>query len=119
MANYDPLSQIDDDRPGKKKQFDSATSKLSRRTVRQTTASNATRAGQYDRKTITLLPNQIAYIDEIRREEGVGVLAFYRWLIDQGLQNYEAGARPQPADTPIHDLHTGHWSSQPDDDAEF
>jgi hypothetical protein len=105
MSSYDPLNDL-------RKSFDSPTSRLSKEVVRQTTRSAATRAGQYDRKTITLPPEQIAYIDQVRKEAGIGVLAFYRWLIDQGLQNYENGSRPNPEPDVIHDLQMGHWSSK-------
>jgi hypothetical protein len=111
MSDYNPLAKLEDDRPGKKKQFDSATERLSRDTVRQAITPGSVQAGQYDRKTITLPPQQIDYIDRLRKKEGVGVLAFYRWLIDQGLQNYEQGARPQPQDRAVHDLQLEHWSS--------
>jgi hypothetical protein len=111
MDDYDPLSQLNNERPGKKAQFNSATEGLTRRTVRRATTSDSVRAGQYDRKTITLPPEQIAHIDKLRKIEGIGVLAFYRWLIDQGLQNYEDGIRPTPQDKAIHDLQMRHWSS--------
>ncbi|MCI0397499.1 MAG: hypothetical protein L0332_23630 [Chloroflexi bacterium] len=116
MADYDPMAQLEEDRPGKKKQFDSATQRLSRQSVRQATTPDSVQAGQYDRKTITLPPEQIAYIDRLRKAEGIGVLAFYRWLIDQGLQNYERGARPEPQDKAVHDLRLGHWSSGGEED---
>ena len=109
MSDYNPMAKLEDDRPGKKKQFDSATERLSRDTVRQAITPGSFQTGQYDRKTITLPPDD--HIDRLRKKEGVGVLAFYRWLIDQGLQNYEQGARPQPQDRAIHDLQFGHWSS--------
>lgn len=109
MPKYDPLKNM---RSGS---FDSPTNRLNKETVRKTTRSTATRAGQYDRKTITLPPEQIAYIDQVRKELGIGVLAFYRWLIDQGLQNYENGHRPSPTPDVIHDLQTGHWSSKNDE----
>ena len=109
MSKYNPLENM------RKGSFDSPTNRLSKEAVRKTTRSTATRAGQYDRKTITLPPEQIAYIDQIRKDAGIGVLAFYRWLIDQGLQNYEGGARPSPTPDVIHDLQMGHWSSKGDE----
>jgi hypothetical protein len=35
-------------------------------------------------------------------------------LIDQGLQAYERGERPQPADKVVHEVDLSHWSSRPD-----
>ncbi len=118
MSDYDPLSPLDSGNKKKKtssrnkKQFNSPTSRLSKKSVRQTTTSKAKQAGQYDRKTITLLPEQIAYIAEIAQAEGVGILALYRWLIDQGLQNYENGATPQPTQQVNHDIQLNHWTSE-------
>lgn len=118
MSDYDPLSQLGEGNKKKrtssrnKKHFNSPTSRLSRKSVRKATTSKAKQAGQYDRKTITLLPEQIAYIAEIAEAEGVGILALYRWLIDQGLQNYENGAAPQPTRQVNHDIQLKHWTSE-------
>ncbi len=119
---FDPLSELENKNeasPSKEnrkqstrhKQFDSATARLNTGQVRSVVTPESVRAGQYDRKTITLPPKQIRLIDQLRRNEGIGILAFYRWLIDQGLQAYEEGSRPRPADKVIHDVDLGHWSS--------
>jgi hypothetical protein len=124
---FDPLSELetkDDASPqkearksssAKRKPFDSATAGLNTSQVRSVTTPDSVKAGQYDRKTITLPPKQIRLIDQLRRKEGIGILAFYRWLIDQGLQAYERGARPQPTDKVVHEVDLGHWSSTPDE----
>jgi hypothetical protein len=118
---FDPLSELENKteqvRPKdkkssyKRKEFDSATANLSSGQVRSVTTPDSIKAGQYDRKTITLPPKQIQLIDQLRRKEGIGILAFYRWLIDQGLQAYESGSRPRPADKIVHEVELGHWSS--------
>jgi hypothetical protein len=122
---FDPLSELENKsetsssqekrKPSsRRKQFDSATVGLNTSQVRSVTTPDSVKAGQYDRKTITLPPKQIRLIDQLRRKEGVGILAFYRWLIDQGLQAYERGARPQPADKVVHEVNLEHWSSNPE-----
>ena len=63
-------------------------------TVQRVARPDTTRAGRYKRKTITLLPGQIQYIDQLAEKNGLGILAMYRWLVDLGLQAYEAGNRP-------------------------
>lgn len=98
-------------RPGKEERLSSPTGRLSGRAVRNATRpSKWVEAGNYHRKTITLPPEQVAYIDELRKKERVGVLAFYRWLIDRGLKAYEEGERPEP-DGPAHGVKMEHWSS--------
>ncbi len=74
------------------------------------------RAGQYVRENITLTEAQKRYIrDVVAKELDVSALEAYRWLIDLGLQAYEAGSRPE---TEIVSTITrsrakkGHWSSQ-------
>jgi hypothetical protein len=122
---FDPLSELEGKdevssqkekrKPfSRRKQFDSATTGLNTNQIRSVTTPDSVKAGQYDRKTITLPPKQIKLIAQLRRKEGVGILAFYRWLIDQGLQAYERGARPQPADKVVHEVELGHWSSTPE-----
>lgn len=79
-----------------RREFSDLVARVRHSEVSNVTASEYKRAGRYYRKTILLPPEQIEYIDELRRREGVGVLEFYRWLIDIALQQYEAGARPEP-----------------------
>lgn len=96
----DPFANADDNMytptpppAGRKKSFPIPLDALSAREIDEATQ-NASRAGQYRRKTITLLPGQIDYLQAVAEKENVGLLALYRWLIDQGLQAYENGARP-------------------------
>lgn len=84
---------------------------ISHNEAQRATTTRAQRAGQYTRKTITLKPEQIQYIAEIAEQNQVGILAMYRWLIDQGLESFEAGARPEPANKPDHDINTTHPTS--------
>ena len=76
------------------KRFDSPADRLSASQVAEVTQ-NKSRAGRYMRKTLTLPPEQIHYISELADQEQIGLLEFYRWLIDVGLQAYEEGARPE------------------------
>lgn len=75
------------------------------------------RAGDYVRQTITLLNEQKKLIKKLAGENRVSLLAFYRWLLDQGLQAYEAGERPLPSDPVYSDVEMGHWSSKGGGDA--
>ena len=75
------------------------------------TESQSVRAGQYRRKTITLPPAQIEYISQAAGKMGIGILAFYRWLIDQGLLVYDSGIEPELTPKPEHDLEVKHHTS--------
>lgn len=52
-------------------------------------------AGQYIRRTFTFTPRQLARIKEIARELHISETGIARWLIDLGLGQWEAGARPE------------------------
>lgn len=107
-----PMDELSPGQRRSQKSFKRPTDRLNRSTVQRAVQEDTTIAGNYKRKTITLPPEQIDLIDELRRQHGVGVLAMYRWLIDQGLQAYEEGARPEPDDDVVHDIKVSHWSSQ-------
>lgn len=66
-------------------------------------------------KAITMTPKQISQVADIAQGERLGVMAAYRWLIDQGLQNHERDERPLDQ-LPDHDVELGHWTSN---DREF
>lgn len=70
------------------------------------------KAGEYIRQTITILQGQRELIKKLANENRVSLLSFYRWLLDQGLQAYEAGERPLPSDPVYSDVEMGHWSSK-------
>ena len=95
-----------------KDSFDSPFDNLSASTAQRATESKSVRAGQYRRKTITLPPGQIELISQLATNSGIGILAFYRWLIDQGLKSYDDGNKPQIAPKPSHDIKSEHWSSK-------
>lgn len=52
-------------------------------------------AGQYIRRTFTFTPGQLARIKEIARELHISETGIARWLIDQGLAQWEQGVRPE------------------------
>lgn len=52
-------------------------------------------AGQYIRRTFTLTPGQLRRIRQIARELHVAETAIARWLIDEGLAQWEQGVRPE------------------------
>jgi hypothetical protein len=97
-------------KPRKKGQFDSGMEGVTSSQVSKATA-DTTRAGNYRRKTITLPPAQIDYIEELAADERLGKLAFYRWLIDQGLQAYEDGNRPEKTGSMTYDVKVSHPTS--------
>jgi hypothetical protein len=52
-------------------------------------------AGQYIRRTFTFTPGQLVRIKEIARELHISETGIARWLIDQGLAQWEEGVRPE------------------------
>ncbi len=52
-------------------------------------------AGRYIRRTFTFTPGQLRRIKEIARELHIAETGIARWLIDEGLAQWEQGARPQ------------------------
>lgn len=52
-------------------------------------------AGQYIRRTFTFTPRQLIRIKEIARELHISETGIARWLIDQGLGQWEQGVRPE------------------------
>ena len=52
-------------------------------------------AGQYIRRTFTFTPTQLVRIKEIARELHISETGIARWLIDQGLGQWEQGVRPE------------------------
>lgn len=118
----DFLEDIDTSLParksGRSRVSDPTQSRLSRKSVETAVASDeakipkSMRAGDYVRQTITLLNEQKKLIKKLAGENRVSLLAFYRWLLDQGLQAYEAGERPLPSDPVYSDVEMGHWSSK-------
>ena len=52
-------------------------------------------AGQYIRRTFTFTPGQLARIKEIARELHISETGIARWLIDEGLEQWEQGVRPE------------------------
>lgn len=89
----------------------SATTAVDAGTVQRVVRPDTTRAGQYKRKTITLLPGQIQYVDQLAEENGLGILAMYRWLVDLGLQAYEEGRRPVQVGKVAFDVELEHPTS--------
>lgn len=52
-------------------------------------------AGRYIRRTFTFTPGQLRRIRELAAELGLSENGAARWLIDEGLAQYDAGARPE------------------------
>lgn len=52
-------------------------------------------AGQYIRRTFTFTPGQLRRVKEIALELHISETAIARWLIDEGLLQWERGVRPE------------------------
>lgn len=53
------------------------------------------------RKTIFLDPVTINEIEALAADEGYGKMDFYEWLVLVGLQQFDAGVRPEVEDEPV------------------
>jgi hypothetical protein len=73
---------------------------------------SGSRVGQYIRRTITVPPEQDAYIAEVADRESMGKLAMYRWLLDYALSRYEAGVRPEKEVVEKAKAKLKHWTSE-------
>jgi hypothetical protein len=62
--------------------------------VAEATPPDKRKAGKRQRKTLVLEPGWIPLVARLAEENGVGILAMWRWLIARGLAAYEAGERP-------------------------
>ena len=92
---------------GKQPALNQPTERVSSKTKRTVTTSDAKRAGQFDRKTIYITPDMIEWVSETAAAEGIGLLAFYRFLLNAGRVAYEKGdAIPEAAPPLIHRLKT-------------
>lgn len=112
MTSNDPLAALTAaeaavERRGEVDDYNRPTDRVKKATVRAVTTGDAKRAGSFDRKTIYIAPAMIEWIAETAAAEGVGVLAFYRFLLAAGKEAYESGrARPEPAAPVVHRLKT-------------
>ena len=52
-------------------------------------------AGRYIRRTFTFTPGQLRRIKELARELHIAETGIARWLIDEGLAQWERGIRPE------------------------
>lgn len=125
-----PLDQIEDSTPPtnpatrssrrRGRNFDTPTDQVQQNEVRavspkqqpQTGKKDKRVAGKYYREAIALPPEQVELIKQLAAENDMSKLAFYRWLIDQALLDYEDGHRPN-LDQFIRTTEAakGHWSS--------
>ena len=111
MGGENWLNKLGPEEGKSQRRQSSATGAVDAGTVQRVVRPDTTRAGQYKRKTITLLPGQIQYIDHFAEENGLGILATYRWLVDLGLQAYEAGRRPVQVGKVAFDVELEHPTS--------
>lgn len=100
--------------PRRRKAFSAPTDTLTDSDIHTASGhAKASKAGQYQRKTITLPPQQIDYITQLAQENQLSTLAFYRWLIDHALNCYEAGDRPEIVIREVRgEARKSHWSGQ-------
>lgn len=79
----------------KQAEFDSPMQGMSATTTAKAVGSKM-RAGQYNRKTITIPAEQQQYIEEVVAAEiSMSGLETYRWLLDIALAHFEEGERPE------------------------
>jgi len=52
-------------------------------------------AGQYIRRTFTFTPGQLRRIKALARDLHIAETGVARWLIDEGLRQWERGVRPE------------------------
>lgn len=52
-------------------------------------------AGKYIRRTFTLTPGQLRRIREIAQELHFSETAVARWLLDEGIEQWDRGTRPE------------------------
>ena len=99
-------------KPKGRKSFDEPTARLTNAEVAEAIQSK-NRAGRYIRKTFTFLPTQLAYIKQLAETEKMSMLSFMRWLVDQGLQSYEEGQRPEFKKKVVRgEPKLSHWTAQ-------
>ena len=74
---------------------------VDRRAVREASVSTARRAGPFNRKTIYVAPSLEMEIEQAADAEGVGLMAFYRFLLEEGFENYRSGRAAPQLVTPL------------------
>lgn len=118
VSDFDPLSQLPSEPPKGRRVADPTKGRAGKAKAAGVTTSKkkaipeSMKAGEYVRQTITIPPDQRDLIKQMAAENKISLLGLYRWLIDQGLQAYENGERPQPADPVYRDVKMAHWSSK-------
>lgn len=118
MSDYDPLSQLPTDPPKNRRIADPTKGRAGKEKAASVTTDKkaaipaSMKAGDYVRQTITILPEQRDLIKRVALENNISLLSLYRWLLDQGLQAYDSGKRPEPSEPVFRDVKMGHWSSK-------
>ena len=117
--DFDPLSQLPEAPPTKGRRVaDPTLGRAGKSQAASVTAPKeaaiprSMKAGDYVRQTITIPPTQRDLLKQLAKDNQVSLLSFYRWLLDKGLQAYENGDRPQPAEPVYREVQMGHWSSK-------
>lgn len=102
----DLLDGLPDSAPKKSKrgpqQFDNPLDQTTRQAAVKATESGSSRtAGNYEQLNFRLTSNVIDKIFSIAEELGVSKEEAKRWLIDQGIANWDKGARPETEDVTV------------------
>lgn len=91
----EPESKPEPARPGRRKvEFGNPLAAISTGDKARAVGSSLV-AGQYLRRTFTFTPGQLARIKEIAEELHIAETGIARWLIDEGIAQYERGVRPE------------------------
>ncbi|MCP4422044.1 MAG: hypothetical protein GY805_35980 [Chloroflexi bacterium] len=93
MPEPEPPKSRTDKRP-KKGDFVNPLDQVSTKDTAKAVGSSLV-AGQYIRRTFTFTPGQLERIKEIARTLHVAETGVARWLIDEGLSQWERGIRPE------------------------
>jgi hypothetical protein len=90
----DPDVQPQKGKPRGRKQFENPLDQVSASEAGKAVRSSLV-AGQYIRRTFTFTPGQLRRVKEIARELHIAETGIARWLIDEGLMQWERGVRPE------------------------
>jgi hypothetical protein len=85
---------------GKKGSFKNPLDEVSARDKAQAVGSSLI-AGQYIRRTFTFTPGQLQRVKEIARTLHIPETSVARWLMDEGLAQWEKGTRPELEETNV------------------
>jgi hypothetical protein len=101
LPDPEPVATEEKTRPRPKKgDFANPLNAVSMRDKAQAVGSSLV-AGQYIRRTFTYTPGQLERIKEIARTLHIAETSVARWLLDEGLTQWEKGVRPEMEESQV------------------